>query len=93
MNEAEMEQSLRQSALPHNDISCILDWIYHNPEINRLDSRSILSAYSTSGLAVLEANTRRQDVPDNVLVKLRQRHGEGIDYGLSGLVIALTRDD
>lgn len=93
MNEAEMRQSLLEQSLPVDDISCILDWIYHSPEINRLDSRTILSAYNTSGLTILEANTRRQDVPADILVQLREKHGQGIDYGLSGLEMVLTRSE
>jgi SAM-dependent methyltransferase len=93
MCEAELEHVLQAQSLPGQDIACILNWIYHNPELNRLDSTSICSAYTTSGLTVLEANIKRQDVPADILTKLRELHGERIDYGLSGLVIVLAKPE
>lgn len=93
MNETEMRSTLQRQSLPDEDISRIIDWIYHSPEINRIDSRTLLSAYGSSELTILEANTRRQDVPADVLTKLRERHGKGIDYGLSGIVVIMTRDE
>ena len=91
MNEAELERSLLAQSLPPDDIACILDWVYHNPEINRLNTEELCAAYTSSGLVVLEATTRREDVPDDVLTQLRERHGEGCDYGLSGLTLVLAK--
>lgn len=91
MTEAELERSLQAQSLPPEDIACILDWIHHSPDINRLDSNTLCSAYTTSGLVVLEANTQRQDVPADVLTQLRERHGERCDYGLSSMVIVLAK--
>lgn len=91
MNESELEQSLLAQSLPPDDIASILDWVYHNPEINRLDTKELCTAYTSSALVVLEATTRRDEVPPHVLTQLRERHGEGCDYGLSGLTFVLAK--
>ena len=91
MEQAELEEYLARQSLPASDIACISDWIYRNENINRLSTTELTRAYTTSGLVVLEAITRRVDVPQPTLERLRHRHGEGCDFGIGGLVYVLAK--
>lgn len=91
MGPQELAASLADRSLPAADIACIIDWIYEAGDINRLSAAEITRAYSTSPLVVREAVTRRVDVPQSTLEGLRRRHGEGSDFGVSGLVYVLAK--
>jgi len=67
------------------------DWVYSSPEINRLTMADIAAVYGHSQLIVLEANALRSDVPQDVQVALRQRHGPGIDYGVASMTCVLAK--
>jgi ubiquinone/menaquinone biosynthesis C-methylase UbiE len=91
MEQAELEEYLARQSLPASDIACISDWIYRNDNINRLSTTELTRAYTTSGLVVLEAITRRVDIPQPTLERLRHRHGEGCDFGIGGLAYVLAK--
>lgn len=91
MGPQELTASLADRSLPAADIACIIHWIYEAGDINRLSTAEITRAYSTSPLVVRETVTRRVDVPQPTLQRLRQRHGEGSDFGVSGLVYVLAK--
>lgn len=91
MEQPELEEYLARQSLPASDIACISDWIYRADDINRLSTTELTRAYTTSGLVVLEAITRRVDVPQPTLERLRHRHGEGCDFGMSGLTYVLAK--
>lgn len=50
MDPGQMRQHLQAKALPETDIDCILDWVYLNPEINRLSLAKLAIAYGSSDL-------------------------------------------
>lgn len=89
----ELATYLSDRSLPETDIACIIEWIYAANDINRLSTTAITRAYSTSPLVVREAVTQRVDVPPTTLDALRQRHGAGVDFGISGLLYVLARPD
>ena len=91
MEQTELEEYLARQSLPATDIACISDWIYRADDINRLSTTELTRAYTTSGLMVQEAITRRVDVPQPTLQRLRDRHGEGCDFGVSGLTYVLAK--
>lgn len=91
MDMSEMRRFLDNKGLPAGDVDCILDWVYSSPEINRLTMSDIAAVYGHSELTVLEANTLRSDVPQDVQVALRQRHGPGIDYGVASMTYVLAK--
>jgi hypothetical protein len=91
MEEKQLEKTLQEQSLPASDIGCILDWVYHSNGINRLTSSEIAMAYTTSELICLEAITQRVDVPENILKQLWKRHGQGCDFGVSGLTYVFTK--
>jgi SAM-dependent methyltransferase len=91
MEQTELEEYLVGQSLPASDIACISDWIYRAEDINRLSTADLTQAYTTSGLVVLEAITRRVDVPPHTLERLRHRHGEGCDFGIGGLLYVLSK--
>jgi hypothetical protein len=91
MPEEQLTAYLKGCLLPDTDIECIVDWVYASNEINRLTFQEIGEAYSTSKLIVLEANTQRVDVPAQLLLDLRRKCGEGIDYGVTGVTYVLAK--
>ncbi|MFO0960137.1 MAG: class I SAM-dependent methyltransferase [Isosphaeraceae bacterium] len=91
MSPGQMREHLANEKLPQIDIDCIIDWVFSSPEINRLALSDIAAAYGRSKLTVLEANTTRCDVPQDVLAALRERNGEGIDYGLWSVAYVLAK--
>lgn len=91
MSPDEMRTFLAEQGIPANDIECIVDWVYVTDDINRLTMADVAAAYGRSKLTVLEMTTMRTDVPPEVQRALRQRHGEGIDYGVSSMAYVLTK--
>jgi SAM-dependent methyltransferase len=91
MEPAELEECLARRSLPASDIACIVDWIYRADDINRLPTTELTRAYTSSPLVVLEATTRRVDVPQPTLERLRHRQGEGCDFGVGGLIYVLMK--
>ena len=89
----QMKEHLAEKSIPVKDIDCIIDWVFHSNEVNRIDMTKIAEAYTNSGLIVLEANCARVDVPDTTLEELRRRHGEGIDYGIQGVTYVLAKPE
>lgn len=51
----------------------------------------IAEAYGASELTVLEAVANRSQVPPHMESTLRERFGEGIDYGVDGIYYVLTK--
>lgn len=91
MSRGQMTDYLISKSIPSGDIDCIIDWVYEEDNVNRLDSRRIADAYATSKLTMLEAVINRRNVPGPVLEELRKKHGEGIDYGIDGVVYVLAK--
>jgi len=91
MTPDEMGTYLTELSLPLRDVDCILEWVFHNEELNRLDMSSIARGYSSSPLNVLEANTLRVEVPALTLEALRAKCGGGVDYGVYGVSYVLTK--
>ena len=91
MTPDQMTEYLAKESIPVKDIDCIIDWVFHSNEVNRIDMTRIAEAYTNSGLVVLEANSTRVDVPSNTLADLRRRYGDGIDYGVNGVTYVLAK--
>jgi hypothetical protein len=91
MEEKQLGKVLEEQSLPASDIDCICEWVYHSNEINRLTASEIAMAYTGSELICLEAITQRVDVPENILKQLWERHGQGCDFGISGLTYVFTK--
>jgi len=91
MDPSQMRQHLQAKALPETDIDCILDWVYLNQEINRLSLAELATAYGSSDLQVLEANTTRVAVPQDVHSALWSRYGTGVDYGVRSVSYVLRK--
>lgn len=91
MNPGQMRGHLADQGLPEIDIDCILDWVFSSADINRLTMSDIATAYGASKLVVLEANTIRSDVPQDVQVALRERNVPGIDYGVASMAYVLAK--
>jgi SAM-dependent methyltransferase len=91
MTQEQMRAYLAAESIPDVDIECILDWVYHSDNINRLHMPEIAEAYTTSKLIVLEANTLRMDVPREVELALRNQYRDGIDYGIYGVSYVLAK--
>lgn len=87
----QMKEYLAEKSIPAQDIDCIIDWVFHSNEVNRIDMTEIAEAYTNSGLIVLEANSVRVDVPGTTLADLRRRYGDGIDYGINGVTYVLAK--
>ena len=91
MTPSQMKEYLTEKSIPAQDIDCIIDWVYHSNEVNRIDMTKIAEAYTNSGLTVLEANCVRVDVPETTLANLRRQYGDGIDYGINGVTYVLSK--
>jgi SAM-dependent methyltransferase len=91
MTPEEMGAYLAAESLPSRDIECIIDWVYHSDQVNRLSLFEVAGAYTTSKLIVLEANTVRSEIPHDVELALRRHCGDGIDYGIVGISYVLAR--
>jgi SAM-dependent methyltransferase len=91
MEEKQLGKVLEEQSLPASDIDCICGWVYHSNEINRLTTSEIAMAYTGSELICLEAITQRVDVSENILKQLWERHGQGCDFGISGLTYVFTK--
>lgn len=91
MTPNDMREHLANKAIPSNDIDCIIDWVFHSNEINRINMSEIAEAYTSSKMVVLEANTIRIDVSPEVRTALRKRCGDGIDYGILGVTYVLVK--
>jgi SAM-dependent methyltransferase len=92
LSEEELRNHLRDQSIPESDIKCIAHWICASDEVNRLSLREISDAYTNSGMTTLEANVQRVDVPEAILHLLRQKCGDGIDYGISGITYVLKKE-
>jgi SAM-dependent methyltransferase len=92
MTPDQMREYLAAKSLPSTDIECILDWVYHSDNINRLNMSEIAKAYTTSRLMVLEANTLRVSVPHDVELTLQKQCGDGIDYGIHRVTYVLKKE-
>ena len=92
LSEEELRSHLRGQSIPEPDINCIIHWIYASDEVNRLSFSEISEAYTNSGLTTLEANVQRGDVPEEVLQQLRQKYGDGNDYGIFGITYVLRKE-
>jgi len=86
------EEGLRDQSIPELDIDCIIHWIYTSDEVNRLSFGEISEAYTNSGLTTLEAHVQRDDVPEEILRQLRQKYGDGNDYGIFGITYVLKKE-
>lgn len=91
MTQEQMREHLLAESLPNSDIECIIDWVYHSEQVNRLNMTEIADAYTNSELIVLEANTSRFDVPPDIELALRKKCGDGIDYGISSVSYVLAK--
>lgn len=91
MTQEQMRAYLAAESLPSADIECIIDWVYHADNVNRLNLYEIAEAYTTSKLIVLEANTLRSEVPHDVQLALRKNCGDCIDYGIRGISYVLAK--
>jgi SAM-dependent methyltransferase len=91
-SEEGLRNHLRDQSIPETDIDCIIHWIYASDEVNRLSFGLISEAYTNSGLTTLEANAQRDDVPEEVLQQLRQKYGDGNDYGIFGITYVLRKE-
>lgn len=91
MNPDQMRGHLADKGLPAIDIDCILDWVFSSNEINRLTLSEIAAAYGQSKLIVLEANTTRSEVPQDVQAALREKNGSCIDYGVMSVAYVLYK--
>lgn len=91
MDQEELRLHLQEKTLPPGDVDCIVDWTYHNKDLNRLSSAELVKAYANSRLKVLEINANRVEVPAPVLIMLRERYGDGCDFGITGLTILLAK--
>ena len=91
MTPDEMREHLSRISIPNSDIDCIINWVFEVRTINRLNYYQIAEAYTNSKLTVLEAITKRVEVPDDVQVSLRELYGELIDYGISGVQYVLSK--
>jgi len=92
LSKEELKNRLNAQSIPESDIACIVHWIYDSDEVNRLSLGEICEAYTNSGLTTLEANMQRVDIPEETLIQLRQKHGDGIDYGVSGITFILKKE-
>jgi SAM-dependent methyltransferase len=92
LSEEELKDHLRDQSIPESDITCIAHWIYASDEVNRLSLTEISDAYTDSGLTTIEANVQRCEVPEGILHQLRQKCGDGIDYGISGITYVLRKN-
>jgi len=90
--EEELRDHLRDQSIHEPDIDCIVHWIYASDEVNRLSFSEISEAYTNAGLTTLEANVQRDDVPEEILQILRQKYGDGNDYGIFGITYVLRKD-
>jgi ubiquinone/menaquinone biosynthesis C-methylase UbiE len=93
MSEEQLKEYLHEQSLPLGDIDCVIHWIYHHSGLNRLTFAQLAKAYTTSRLVVLEANTQRIEVPEHILRQLREKHGEGNDFGTGGVVYVLAKPE
>jgi SAM-dependent methyltransferase len=91
LGEEELTIRLRDQSIPESDITCIAHWIYSSDEINRLSFSEISEAYTNSALTTLEACIYRVDVPDEMLQQLRRKHGDSVDYGVTGITYVLRK--
>jgi len=91
MTPDEMRTYLAEISLPSIDIDCIVEWVFHNSELNRLEMSSIAKSYSRSPLDILEANTLHADVPEATLKALREKCGDKVDYGIYSASYVLAR--
>lgn len=91
MTPDQMRDHLTEQKIPSSDIDCIIDWVFTSDEVNRIGMSEIAEAYTNSKLIVLEANTDRVDVPQDIQTALQRRHGEGVDYGISGVTYVLAK--
>lgn len=91
MTPDQMKKHLAEKSVPAEDIDCIIDWVFHSNEVNRIDMTKIAEAYTNSGLTVLEAHSVRVDVPGTTLIDLRRRYGDGVDYGINGVAYVLAK--
>lgn len=86
-----MREYLTEKLIASTDIDCIIDWVFYSDQVNRISMTEIAEAYTNSMLIVLEANTIRVDVPCDIQATLRERCGDGIDYGISGVTYVLAK--
>jgi SAM-dependent methyltransferase len=91
LTQDQMREYLINESLPLVDIQCIIDWVYISDQINRLSMAILAKAYSSSKLIVLEANTHRVEVPNDIEAALRNKYGNGVDYGVCGVSYVLAR--
>jgi SAM-dependent methyltransferase len=91
MTPDQMRGHLIEKSIPGNDIDCIIDWVFHSNELNRINMTEIAEAYTNSKLTVLEANSFKVDVPHDISTDLRKRCGDGIDYGIDGVTYVLAK--
>lgn len=91
MNEGQMRRYLEERSIPASDVDCIVDWVYSSGEVNRVGMAEIAKSYGGSRLIVLEANVSRVDVPADAQSTLRQRWGEGTDFGIYGVSYVLMK--
>jgi len=91
MTSSQMREYLTEKRIPSTDIDCIVDWVFHCDQVNRINMSEIAAAYTGSNLVVLEANTVKEYVPPDVLADLRGRFGDGVDYGTAGVSYVLAK--
>jgi SAM-dependent methyltransferase len=92
LSEEDLRDNLRSQSIPESDINCIAHWIFASDNMNRLSFREIAKAYTSSGLVVLEANVQGVDVPEGILHELRQKCGDGMDYGVIAVDYLLKKE-
>lgn len=88
----DLRNILADRSIPETDIDCIVQSIYASEDVNRLSFSEISEAYTNSGLTTLEANVQRVDVPEEILQQLRQKYGDGNDYGIFGITYVLKKE-
>ena len=91
MSQGEMGDYLSGKRIPDEDVDCIIDWVFHCDDINRLTMTEIAEAYTTSRLTVLDANTWRANLPHDTLMALNRAKGDRIDYGIAGVSYVLGK--
>lgn len=91
MSESQMSEHLVDNGIPRKDIECIIDCVFRSERINRLGMSEIARAYSGSEMHLLEANVVRFPVPSGIELALRELHGSGVDYGVTGISYVLTK--
>ncbi len=92
LSEEDLRNNLKGQSIPESDINCIAHWIYASDNVNRLSFSEIAKAYTSSGLIVLEANVKGVDVPEGTLDELRQKCGDGMDYGIIAIDYLLKKE-